>query len=313
VVGDLAQFMVQNDLDEHSMLERAAELNFPQSVVEFLQGMLGQPEGGFPEPLRSRVIKELPRMEGRPGANMAPANLEALEASLKEKHGGTSISYRDVLSASLYPKVFDEFKAWTLLNSQFTEKLPTRAFLLPMEEDDELEVELSKGNTVTLKYKAISELQPNGTREVFFETNGVPRVVEVLEVQSEESKSGGRAVREKGDPTKMGSVSAPMSGDVLEVKIKAGEEVKAGQGLIILSAMKMETSVAAPCTGVVRHVAVDNLDAVEAGDLLVLIDPKGSGESDEEASSGQQSGNGTTAGTDETAVEEIDASPVIDS
>lgn len=81
-----------------------------RSVVEFLQGMIGQPTGGFPEPLRSRVIKDLPRIEGRPGANMVPLNLVALEGDLKEKHDQYSISPRDVLSAALYPKVFDEFK-----------------------------------------------------------------------------------------------------------------------------------------------------------------------------------------------------------
>lgn len=80
------------------------------SVVEFFQGMLGQPAGGFPEPLRSRVIKDLPKVEGRPGASMPPMNLEALEASLKSKHDEHSITYRDVLSAALYPKVFDEYR-----------------------------------------------------------------------------------------------------------------------------------------------------------------------------------------------------------
>jgi hypothetical protein len=79
-------------------------------VVEFLQGMIGQPTGGFPEPLRSRVLKDLPRVEGRPGASMPPLNLVTLEANLKDKHDQYSITYRDVLSAALYPKVFDEFK-----------------------------------------------------------------------------------------------------------------------------------------------------------------------------------------------------------
>ena len=113
VVGDLAQFMVQNAIpDEGVLVERAGELSFPASVVDFMAGAIGQPAGGFPEPLRARVLKGAPIVEGRPGASLPPADLVGLEAELRERHG--PVSARDVLSAALYPKVFDEFKAWQL-------------------------------------------------------------------------------------------------------------------------------------------------------------------------------------------------------
>lgn len=104
VVGDLAQFMVQNDLDEHSLVDRAEQLSFPTSVVEFMQGYLGQPSFGFPEPLRSRVLKGKPVIQGRPGASMEQMDLVALGARLKDQWG-RQIDHRDVLSASMYPAV----------------------------------------------------------------------------------------------------------------------------------------------------------------------------------------------------------------
>ncbi|KAL3135464.1 hypothetical protein ABBQ38_005949 [Trebouxia sp. C0009 RCD-2024] len=273
VVGDLAQFMVQNDLDDAKLVEKASSLNLPDSVVEFLQGKLGQPAGGFPEPFTSRVVKDKPRIQGRPGAGLPPVNLRQLQNDLKEQHGKNSITYRDVMSSAMYPKVFDDFKEWQVRYSKFTDAIPTRAFLVPLDEDEEVEVEISKGNIIHIKYRAMGELQPNGTREVFFEANGVPRAVEIVD-KSDQAEGGGpvrKAAREKSDPDVLGSVGAPMAGEVIEVSAKPGSLVKAGQKLAVLSAMKMETIVGAPCDGLVRHVGVSKGDSLDAGDLVVLI------------------------------------------
>jgi len=271
VVGDLAQFMVQNDLDETSLVAKAAELSFPSSVVEFFQGYLGQPPGGFPEPLCSRVLKGKSGISGRPGASLPPLNLEALEYQLKEKYG--AITKQDVLSAAMYPKVFDEFKSFQLKYGDLIEKLPTRAFLAPLEEDEEVEVEFAKGVGATIKYKAMGELQPNGKREVFFEANGVPRVVEVADTRVEQAL-GKKAVREKAEIEVLGSVGAPMAGTVIEVQVKPGAKVTAGQQLVVMSAMKMETVICAPVTGTCTQVAVERDDALEAGDLVVYVEPE---------------------------------------
>ncbi|PRW20525.1 pyruvate carboxylase isoform A [Chlorella sorokiniana] len=277
VVGDLAQFMVSNNLDEHSLVEQAETLSLPSSVVEFLQGYLGTPVGGFPEPLRSRVLKDKPIVQGRPGASMAPLDIRGLESQLKEKH--PAISYRDVMSAAMYPKVFEEYKTFTERFSRHVEKLPTRAFLAPLDIDEEIDVELTKGNKVSIKLKAIGELQPSGMREVFFEYNGIPRVVEVRE-ESKAASDTKKAARDKADSSDPGSVGAPMAGEIIEVKAKPGSYVKAGQALVVMSAMKMETTVAAPASGTVSHVAVIKGDQCDTGDLLVLIkpgEPNGSG------------------------------------
>eukprot|EP00798_Chlamydomonas_sp_ICE-L_P008825 gene8825-67_t len=270
VVGDLAQFMVQNNLDEFELVNKAEQLSFPSSVVEFMQGYLGEPAFGFPEPLRSRVLKDKRPISGRPGASMPPLDLAGMEYRLKDKYGNNAISYRDVLSSAMYPKVFSDYMDYTLKYSTLIEKLPTNAFFAPMEEDDEIDFELAKGVAVSIKYKAVGELQLSGKREVFFEANGIPRVVEVLDKVAEKT-IGKKAARERADLAVLGSVGAPMAGAIIEVQVKAGQTVKAGQALVIMSAMKMETAICAPIAGVVTQVAVQKDDALDAGDLVVSI------------------------------------------
>jgi len=272
VVGDLAQFMVQNSIpDQHSLVDKAETLSFPSSVVEYFQGYLGQPPAGFPEPLRSRVLKGKHTIQGRPGASLAPLDLDGLEYRLKEKWGAANISRKDVLSAAMYPKVFDEYISFALKYSNLVERLPTRAFLAPLDEDEEIEVEIAKGVSASIRFKAMGELQSNGKREVFFEANGVPRVVEVVDRQAEVAV-GKKAVREKADLALLGSVGAPMAGTIIEVQVKTGAVVTAGQQLVIMSAMKMETAVCAPVAGTITQLAVEANDALDAGDLVVYID-----------------------------------------
>jgi pyruvate carboxylase len=111
VVGDFAQFMVQNKLSKKDVIERASQLDFPSSVVEFFQGYLGQPVGGFPEPLRSHIIRDKPRIDGRPGQDMAPLDFKKIKADLRAKFG-KHITDSDVTSYVMYPKVFEEYQGF---------------------------------------------------------------------------------------------------------------------------------------------------------------------------------------------------------
>lgn len=175
------------------------------------------------------------------------------------------------MTQAMYPKVFEEYMDFSIKYSSLIEKLPTRAFLAPLDEDEEIEVELAKGVAATVKFKAMGELQSNGKREVFFEANGVPRVVEVADRAAEQA-TGKKAVREKVDMAVLGSVGAPMAGTIIEVVVKTGMTVIAGQQLVVMSAMKMETAVCAPVGGVITQVAVERNDILDAGDLIVYID-----------------------------------------
>jgi len=267
VVGDLAQFMVQNDLSETDVVDRAETLSFPTSVVEFFQGMLGQPHGGFPEPLRTRILHGRSPVTGRPGASLPAVDFDALRRTLRDEHG-PNIRDVDLLSAALYPKVFSEFMAFRELHSDVS-VLPTRQFLGPLEIGEEFTVEIERGKTLIVALTAIGELRDDGTREVWFELNGRPRSIRVRDEKAGKSA----VVRERADPADPGSIGAPMPGVVLEVRTTAGATVAVGAPLVVLSAMKMETVVASPVAGVVERIAAGVGDTMSAGDLLCRIVP----------------------------------------
>ncbi|XP_053714459.1 pyruvate carboxylase, mitochondrial-like [Synchiropus splendidus] len=266
IVGDLAQFMVQNNLTKAEVEERADELSFPLSVVEFLQGYVGIPHGGFPEPFRSKVLKSLPRIEGRPGASLPPMDFKALEDGLRAAHGD-DITPEDVMSAAMYPKVFQEFKEFT---SSFgpVDCLSTRLFLDGPKIAEEFEVELERGKTLHIKALALGDLNKAGQREVFFELNGQLRSVLVKDtVAMKEMK-----FHPKAQKSIKGQVGAPMPGKVLEVKVEVGSKVEKGQPLCVLSAMKMETVVNSPMSGTVKSIHVTPDSSLEGDDLILEIE-----------------------------------------
>ncbi|XP_052353763.1 pyruvate carboxylase, mitochondrial-like [Oncorhynchus keta] len=265
IVGDLAQFMVQNNLTREEVEEKADELSFPLSVVEFLQGHIGIPHGGFPEPFRTRVLKSLPRIEGRPGATLPPLDFDALEAGLRTLHTH-DITQEDVMSAAMYPKVFQEYKEFT---GSFgpVDCLSTRLFLDGPKIAEEFQVEIERGKTLHIKALAVGDLNKTGQRGVFFELNGQLRSVLVKDnVAMKEMKFHPKALK-----SVRGQVGAPMPGKVIEVKVEPGQKVEKGQPLCVLSAMKMETVVNSPLTGVVTVIHVNTDTSLEGDDLILEI------------------------------------------
>lgn len=269
VVGDLAQFMVQNKLSAADVESKAENLSFPKSVVEFLQGYLGEPYGGFPEPLRSKVLKGLPTVEGRPGASMAPMDFDSVKKTLVEEHG-PRVSEYDVASYSMYPKVTEDYLRF---KDQYgpVDKLDTRIFFTGPKVAEEFEVEIEKGKTLNIKTLAMAEdLTPTGEREVFFELNGQLRSVMVRDQAAAKELH----IHPKVTPGVKGQVGAPMPGKVIDLKVKEGDEVKKGAPLVVLSAMKMEMVVQCPCDGVVSSLLVTKDMELEGDDLVLVIDPK---------------------------------------
>eukprot|EP00638_Chattonella_subsalsa_P017269 CAMPEP_0117845348 /NCGR_PEP_ID=MMETSP0949-20121206/18214_1 /TAXON_ID=44440 /ORGANISM="Chattonella subsalsa, Strain CCMP2191" /LENGTH=1146 /DNA_ID=CAMNT_0005690885 /DNA_START=146 /DNA_END=3586 /DNA_ORIENTATION=- len=272
VVGDLAQFLVQNKLSEQDVLEKAEELSFPNSVVEYFQGYLGIPPHGFPEPLRTKVLKgkTLPNgkscFDGRPGAEMEDFDFEREKLTLIGIHGD-EIRDVDVLSHAQYPQVFKDFmksrKEYDDLSI-----LGTRTFVEGLKIGEEVPIELEHGKTLFIKLLAIGEVDVNGQRDVIFELNGQQRTIKV----TDESSGVESKVRPKADSGVVGSVGAPMPGVVLEVVAKVGDTVQKGDVLCVLSAMKMETSVTAPCDGKIKMINLDEGDQLMAGDLIVEIE-----------------------------------------
>ncbi|XP_066282622.1 pyruvate carboxylase, mitochondrial-like isoform X1 [Branchiostoma lanceolatum] len=268
VVGDLAQFMVQNKLTPEMVLDRAEELSLPSSVIEFFQGYLGEPYGGFPEPLRSKILKGMKKVTGRPGESMPPLDFAALKLQLLEKFGKKiPVQDWDVLSAALYPTVLDEYLDF---RSDFgpVDCLETRLFLTGPKIAEECEVAIEKGKTLSIKPLAVGDLNKMGQREVFFEMNGQLRSVLVKDNQAlKEMHFHPKAL--KGVK---GSIGAPMPGSVVDVKVAEGDKVKKGDPLVVLSAMKMEMVVKAPVDGVVKKISVEKGMSLEGDDLLVDVE-----------------------------------------
>ncbi|KAL1926277.1 hypothetical protein VTP01DRAFT_5974 [Rhizomucor pusillus] len=264
VVGDLAQFMVSNNLSGKDVIERASTLSFPTSVVEFFQGYLGQPVGGFPEPLRSHIVRDLPRIDGRPGASLPPLDLAKLKEELQEKYD--NITDYDVLSAALYPKVFAEYRDMVAQYGDLS-VVPTRYFLAKPELGEEFHVEIEEGKTLIIKLLAVGPMNGTGKRDVYFELNGEARVVGIVD----KNAAVEHISREKANLSNPGDVPAPMSGVVIEVRAKPGAHLKAGDPVCVLSAMKMETVVTAPVAGRVEHVPIQEGDSLSSGDLVARL------------------------------------------
>jgi pyruvate carboxylase len=233
VVGDLAQFIVSNKLSAEDVVERAGELDFPGSVLEVLEGLMGQPFGGFPEPLRSRALRNRRKLDKRPGLYLEPLDLAGIKNQIREKFGAATEC--DVASYAMYPKVFEDYRKFVQKFGDLS-VLPTRYFLARPEIGEEFHVELEKGKVLILKLLAIGPLsEQTGQREVFYEVNG-----EVRQVSVDDNKASvDNIARPKADAADSSQVGAPMSGVVVEIRVHDGHEVKKGDPIAVLSAMKM--------------------------------------------------------------------------
>lgn len=302
VAGDLAQFMVQNNLTPEATVERALEFVFPQSVVDFMLGLLGEPHGGFPEPFRSRVLRGRQPINGRPGAHLPPFDFEALRAKLVEKYNEPNISEEQLMNAVMYPQVANDFNKFTETYGPVT-LLDTRIFLAGPKLGEEFSVELEKGKVLIIKVVSISELlSSRGEREVFFELNGQLRSILVKDI----STLAALAENEKADVDDPNAVAAPMPGTIIEVHVKLGQRVTKGQSLATVSAMKMEMVVMAPCNGTISRLIAEPDMKVEADDLLAVVKPLGDDKKIEVSNSPASSALESNTNTDSDAVDDYD-------
>ena len=265
MVADFAMFLVQNDLTVEESLDKAASLDFPQSVVDFLAGKLGQPYGGFPKRLQTAVLKGKTPITARAGEHIPPHDFDAARHRLEPKLRRAPTE-REILADALYPEVFQEYLKH---QESFGDVsiLPTSVFLSRLQVGEQVSVDIEPGKTIIVKLVAIGGVTPDGHRMVYFEMNGQPREV-VVRDRGADITEHRRPLADPSDPLDVG---ASMPGKVLKVLCDEGDRVEPGDALLVLEAMKMETSVTASVAGVVERVDVAVGDDARARELLVRL------------------------------------------
>ncbi|MGA2583968.1 MAG: pyruvate carboxylase [Tepidisphaeraceae bacterium] len=267
VVGDMALFMVTNGLTPMDVLTPGKQLNFPKSVVELMQGAIGVPEGGWPKVLQKIILTSAgaEAIRGRPGAKLPKADFQKVRKDLSRTL--SDVRDVDVMSYILYPQVFTDYQKFVKQYDN-TSVLPTPAFFYGLQSGEEISVEIEPGKTLIIRFLTTGEAREDGTRTVFFELNGQPREVVVVD----RSREATLHRHPKADADNLNHVAAPMPGKVASVAAAKGQAVKAGERLLSIEAMKMETAVYCPRDASVGDVLVKAGSVVTAGDLLIVLE-----------------------------------------
>ncbi|MFV1491522.1 pyruvate carboxylase [Phaeobacter sp. JH18-32] len=267
VVGDMALMMVSQGLSRDDVEDPKSDVAFPDSVVDMMRGNLGQPPGGFPEGIVSKVLKgDAPNLD-RPGAHLDPVDLEATRAELSRELEGKAVDDEDLNGYLMYPKVFLDYMG---RHRQYgpVRSLPTRTFFYGMEPGEEITAEIDPGKTLEIRLQAIGETDDKGEVKVFFELNGQPRVIRVPN-RLVKATTQARPKAEQGNANHVG---APMPGVVATVAVQVGQPVHEGDLLLTIEAMKMETGIHAERDAVVKALHVQAGGQIDAKDLLIELE-----------------------------------------
>jgi len=270
VVGDMAIFMVTNNFTTEDVMERGKDMSFPESVISFFAGDLGQPSGGFPKKLQKIILKNRKPYTNRPNENLEPIDFDLEFKAFKKKFqkGFTrAIEMEDFLSYTLYPKVFEQahenYKKYGNIAL-----VPTKNFFYGMTLGEEILIELEPGKTVIIKLLSIGIPNNEGKRTVFFKVNGENRFVDILDT----SLNLKLEVNAKIDAADTNQIGAPLQGSLYKVTVKKGQAVKENDPLFIIEAMKMETTVTAFKAGKIKSVTLKEGSMVKQDDLIVTIE-----------------------------------------
>ncbi|WP_312700743.1 pyruvate carboxylase [Sedimentibacter sp.] len=267
-VGDMAIFMVQNELSPENIYGKAKDMDFPDSIVSYFEGMMGQPEGGFPEDLSKLILKGKEPIKCRPGELLPPEDFDAIKKMLREKHNieGTD---EEALSYALYPKVFEDYLK-NIKEEGNLRLMGSDIFFHGLEEGETCGVKIAEGKKLSIKLVEIKSNQ-DGTKDLVFEVNGNRRVITVKDKNAVNLKSAAVEVV-MADTGNQYEIGANIPGNVYKILIKQGDKVEAGQPIAILEAMKMETNVLAPLSGTVAKIYVKEGQRVVAGELIAELE-----------------------------------------
>ncbi len=263
VVGDVALFMTSNNLTEEDLVEKAAELSFPESLKSLFKGDLGQAYGGFPELFKSQVLKGEASYTCLPNEHLKSIDLEQGYIDFQSEFGSTR-SFEEYLSYLLYPKVYRDYINQIKKYGQLS-ALPTRAFFYPLQIGQEIMVDIAEGKTLVIELRYIELAKANGFRSVHFRLNGQARTIEVRDQQAI-SKI---VINRKAETANQ--IGAPLQGKLSQVLVKAGEQVKKDQALFVIEAMKMETIVSSPRDAIILDVLLKPGMLVQGEDLVLEL------------------------------------------
>ncbi|MBE7691558.1 pyruvate carboxylase [Tenacibaculum finnmarkense] len=269
VVGDMAQYLVSNNLTVQDVLERGDTISFPQSVVSFFRGDLGQPVGGFPKELQKLILKDEKPYTDRPNAHIEPLDIDKEYKEFKkifEKDLSRPIDITDFLSYKLYPKVFTDaynkrLKYDSLIN------LPTKNFFYPMEIGEEINVQLDKGKTLLITLDSVGKANEDGMVTVYFKVNGQGRSVQIKDTSIKIDK----VVHAKADKNNSKEIGAPLQGMLSTILVKKGDKITKNQPLFIIEAMKMETTITATENTSIDEIILKTGTMVYADDLIIKL------------------------------------------
>jgi len=263
-VGDMAIFMTSNGFTVEDIMKESGNHSFPESVVSFFRGDLGQPHGGFPKKLQKIILKGEKPYRNRPNAHLKPINFD-LEYKAFHKKFDKSLTELDFLSYALYPKVYEDYYTRKQIFGEVTH-IPTPAFFYGLRNNEEIIVEIGKGKSIIIKLLFVSEPDDEGIRRVSFELNGQTRRIEVKDAAYKSTKEVHRKAEVDTE------IGAPLQGRISKVLVKRGQEVKENTPLFVIEAMKMETTVAAPFAGKVKKIVLSEGVMVAQDDLVVEME-----------------------------------------
>ena len=265
VVGDLAIFMTKNKLTKENIVKEGEKLSFPDSVLDYCRGMIGQPEGGIPEDIQRIVLKGEKPINVRPGTLIPKEDFESVKKCLDEKFN-MNTNIRNILSYTLYPKVYEDYLKHLQLYNDIS-KLESHVYFYGLNKGEECEVEIEEGKVLTIKLADIGDVKENGNRTIVFELNGMIREVEIKDSNySGNIKDIVRA--DMNDPLQIG---ASIPGKVVKILVKEDDKVKQNQPLIAIEAMKMETIIVAKTDGIIKSIKVDEDELVGDKQLLMIM------------------------------------------
>ena len=268
-VGDMAIFMVQNDLTPENIYEKGKDIDFPDSIVSYFEGMMGQPEGGFPEKLQKLVLKDRKPITCRPGEPLPDEDFAGIKKHLQEEFGLEG-NMQEVLSYALYPKVYETYLKEKQESFDYR-YLSSEVFFHGLAEGEENEVTLAEGKMLSVKLIEIKWADTDGNRQVVFEVNGNRRTITINDksVQTVQAAKG-KLMADEDNPYEIG---ANIPGMLVKLLVKKGDTITENQPIAVLEAMKMETNVLSPVAGTVKDILVSENQQVEAGELIAVIEP----------------------------------------